>query len=324
MDQDYATVRCLITEQELAEQLVASFEGGYLPEKFFYWTPLSVKAWLDLCTDGAYRNYIRSLSLIERCASRWFRSHLEPAGEIVLVSLGSGQGDKDLVLLNALREMGRSAHYMAVDTSQSLLEIALNRAIANGFPARGVKADLGADATWGVLESEARGVRRIFCLLGNTIGAFGPESLIRSLSATARAGDLVLVDGEIIRDQTMSGYDNPLNRRFAFAPLAAAGINEQDGTVVFHLSRSEELTGVWRLSKYFEPTRDVTLSIGGVHLAMRAGSRLQMSCSLKFEPAALGNTIRTALFEIEETATSDDGGFEMLLVRRCERTRGAF
>lgn len=316
MQRLHATVRCLITEQELAEQLVASFQDGYLPEKFFYWTPLSVKSWLDLCTDGAYRNYIRSLALIERCASSWFRSRLEPAEEIMLVSLGAGQGDKDLVLLKALRELGSIAQYTAVDTSQSLLEIALTRAIADGFPARGLKADLGTGETWGVLGSEGPGMRQIFCLLGNTIGAFEPESLIRALSATARAGDLVLVDGEILRDQTMSGYDNPLNRRFAFAPLAAAGIDEQDGNLAFQLSRSEELSGVWRLSKYFEPVRDITFSLGGCHLAMRAGRRFQMSYSLKFAPAALAHMIRSAPFEIEETATSDDGGFEMLLARR--------
>src|SRR6266852_5142260 len=87
------TVRSLLTEKELADEFVAAFASRLLPEKFFYWFPLSVRAWLDLCGDGDYRNYVRSRSLIATSASEL--AVLAPSGPLEMLSLGSGQGDKD-------------------------------------------------------------------------------------------------------------------------------------------------------------------------------------------------------------------------------------
>ena len=43
----------LLTENDLADEFVSAFRARRLPEKFFYWFPLSVRAWLALCSDGA-------------------------------------------------------------------------------------------------------------------------------------------------------------------------------------------------------------------------------------------------------------------------------
>src|SRR6266498_1632563 len=122
------SIQVLLTETAIADAFVASFETRRLDEKFFYWFPLSVRAWLALCSDGAYRNFVRSRSLIARSARDLAR--LTPAGPIEVVSLGSGQGDKDLVLLEALRELGRRVSYLPVDASQALLELAGQGALA--------------------------------------------------------------------------------------------------------------------------------------------------------------------------------------------------
>ena len=49
-----------LTEAAIAEDFLAALANRYLPERFFYWFPLSVRAWLSLCQDGPYRNYVRS------------------------------------------------------------------------------------------------------------------------------------------------------------------------------------------------------------------------------------------------------------------------
>ncbi len=91
------TVTVLVTERQLADEFVASFRARRLAEKFFYWFPLSVRAWLDLCSDSEYRNYVRSRSLIARSAGE-LAAFFAP-GPLEVLSLGSGQGDKDLILL---------------------------------------------------------------------------------------------------------------------------------------------------------------------------------------------------------------------------------
>src|SRR5712692_5863152 len=116
------TVRSALTEKDL----VAAFASRLLPEKFFYWFPLSVRAWLDLCSDGDYRNYVRSRSLIATSASEL--ATIVAPGPLEVLSLGSGQGDKDAILLQALSHDRSDIRYVPVDTSQSLLEMAISEA----------------------------------------------------------------------------------------------------------------------------------------------------------------------------------------------------
>src|SRR5260370_20104622 len=112
----------LLPENELAAEFVAGFAARHLAEKFFYWSPLSVRAWLELCSDGAYRNFVRSRSLIARTAADLAQRFAPEPLEVL--SLGAGQGDKDLLLLEALRGGGVRAVYVPVDTSHALLEMA--------------------------------------------------------------------------------------------------------------------------------------------------------------------------------------------------------
>src|SRR5712691_9249394 len=130
------SVQVLLTETALADEFVASFLTRRLDEKFFYWFPLSVRAWLALCSDGAYRNFVRSRSLIARSAPDLAR--YSPAGPLEVQSLGAGQGDKDLIVLEALRRQGRSAAYRPGDASPGVLGIACQGALRAGFRVEGV------------------------------------------------------------------------------------------------------------------------------------------------------------------------------------------
>ena len=221
-------IETLVTENELADEFVASFKARRLAEKFFYWFPLSVRAWLALCSDGAYRNFVRSRSLMARSAAELAR-RFSP-GLLEVLSLGSGQGDKDLILLEALREHGVRLAYVPVDTSQALLEMACGGALRAGLPAHGIKADFTKPEHLAALAAEPESAPRLVLLIGNTLGAFDPIAEARQLAALLRPGDRLLVDGELYAgDATLAGYDNPLNRRFAWAPLHAVAIRDEDG-----------------------------------------------------------------------------------------------
>jgi len=124
------SIHTLLTENALADEFVSAFHARRLPEKFFYWFPLSVRAWLALCSDGAYSQF-RALALVDRAFQRGARA-LVSRRPLEVVSLGAGQGDKDLLLLEALRERGARVSYVPVDTSQALLEMACAGALAAG------------------------------------------------------------------------------------------------------------------------------------------------------------------------------------------------
>src|SRR6266705_1018637 len=183
------SIHALLTENALADEFVSAFHARRLPEKFFYWFPLSV----------------RSRSLIARSGAELAR--LFPVAPLEVMSLGAGQGDKDLLLLEALRERGVRVTYVPVDTSQALLEMACAGALSAGFPAQGLKADFTDRAHLQALAAEPEAPRRLVFLLGNTLGAFDPIAEARDLARLLRPGDTLLVDGEIYAgDATVAGY----------------------------------------------------------------------------------------------------------------------
>src|SRR2546430_13520907 len=87
------SIQALLTENDLADEFVRAFGERRLPEKFFYWFPLSVRAWLALCSDGAYRNFVRSRSLMARARADLAR--LLPVAPLEVVSLGAGQRSEE-------------------------------------------------------------------------------------------------------------------------------------------------------------------------------------------------------------------------------------
>src|SRR2546425_5397815 len=93
-------VQALLTENDLADEFVSAFRARRLPEKFFYWFPLSVRAWLALCSDGAYRNFERSRSLIARSAGGL--AGAVPPGPLGGLSPGAGPGGQEPILPRAL------------------------------------------------------------------------------------------------------------------------------------------------------------------------------------------------------------------------------
>src|SRR4029077_15123794 len=115
---------------------------------------------------GAYRNFVRSRSLITSSGAELAR--LFPVAPLEVVSLGAGQGDKDLLLLEALRARGARVSYVPVDTSQALLETACAVALSAGSRAQGIKADFRSPAHLQPLAAEPEAPPRLVLLIGHT------------------------------------------------------------------------------------------------------------------------------------------------------------
>ena len=312
-------IEVLLTENELAEQFLAALRNRYLPEKFFYWFPLSVRAWLNLCKSvSPYRNFSRSYELIRKHAVEIARQLAGPATkELKVVGLGAGQGDKDLLVLEALRAEGAKVSYQPVDSSQALLEIALESAAGNRFAACGLKADLADPRTAKALAASAGGPR-LYLVVGNTLGVTGPVQFLETLRPVLRSEDRVLVDGEIFDEQgTMTGYDNPVNRQFAFAPLASVGLEEgRDGELVFESRADAGLDGLHLVSKHFRAARPLEIRLAAERVTLSAGEKIEMSSSYKYSRDVFLSMLRQAggLEPLAEYV-SDDKHFVMALAR---------
>lgn len=305
-------IRALLTEHDLAEELVASFRARRLSEKLFYWLPLSVRAWLELCSDGDYRNYIRSRSTIAREAGTI--AGLLADGPVEVLSLGSGQGDKDLLLLEAVRDGGAEVSYTPVDTSQALLEMACAGALGEGIAAEGLKADLGNARHLEALAPGPEAPPRLVLLLGNTLGSLDPIAAAADLRWLLRPEDRLLLDAELYGGaETLGGYDNPLNRDFAWAPLHSVGIRHDDGELVFEMAEDRRRPGLHLIPKHFRADRPVAARLGGEELRLEPGERLEMNHSYKYEREAFLGILRDAGLDPVWEALSEDQRFLTVL-----------
>jgi len=301
--QEKLAIDVLLREDQIAAQLQQALAHRFLDEKFFYWLPPSVQAWVELTRSAEYRNSNRALQVLGASAANVFRMWPEAK---VLCSLGCGEGSKDRILLRAYAEAGRQLEYVAADFSQALLELALVGADSTSSVRRGVKFDVADDGHLGALSRN--GVATIYAVLGNTLGAFGPLHFPARLREIMGPGDRALFDGEIFDEATtLAGYDNPTNRRFAFSPLAGMGLTELDGELRFELRRGSG--GIHEVAKYFIAARDLEVRVAGASLQLRAGEKILMSSSIKYDEEAFYPLIENGGFVIELAAKSEDGKF---------------
>src|SRR5205823_3003245 len=160
----------------------------------------------------------------------------------------------------------------------------------------------------------AQGGACIFATLGNTLGAFGPLRFPERLRRIMQPTDRALFDGEVFdRDTTLSGYDNPTNRRFAFGPLAALGLTEQDGNLNFELRPGRE--GIHEVAKYFVAGRDLELRIGPTVIRLKKGEKVLMSSSIKYDEPVFFALLERGGFEVELRKKSEDGKFLLAAAR---------
>ena len=307
-------VHVLLREEEIARDFAAALEHKFLDEKFFYWLPNSAQAWIDLCSSSAYRNADRALGLLQRESAELSQLARDVERHC---GIGCGDGSKDAVLLKAFPH---PPDYVAADFSQTLLEISLLRCAPLASSTVGVKFDVFRDEHLDYLTKvgspiAARPGKSMYSVLGNTLGAFGPAQFPARLRRIMQPSDWALFDGEIFAgEETLRGYDNPENRRFAFAPLAGLGLEEgRDGILRFQQRAGQN--GLHEVTKFFEASRSLDFKVGGRRIQMAAGEQMRMSSSIKYEEATFRRLLEAGGFAIRHFARSDDQRFILAAVQ---------
>lgn len=303
----------LLREQEIFAQLRHAFADRYLPEYLFYWLPTSVTAWVELCRSSEYRNANRALEAL-RLAAPALAKELRDIKSIC--GLGCGEGSKDALLLKAFAELDSRLTFIAADFSQALLELALDETDEYCEFVTGAKFDVNDNVHLTAVcnMSHELGAPGLYTVLGNTLGAFGPTTFPARMRKQMQPGDRFLFDGEIFSPDTLAGYDNPVNRRFAWGPLTGVGITEADGQL--HFATETLNGGLHAVTKYFVATRDLRLNLGGETIEIHAGEKLKMSSSIKYESdEVLLECVKRADFHVSATWKSEDRRFVLGLAQ---------
>jgi uncharacterized SAM-dependent methyltransferase len=295
-------IEVLLTEAEIAEEFAESIEARDLPEKFFYWTPPSVKAWQAL----ASRSEESLRGTWEGLATK-VGDLTKPFGQKVpVISFGAGDGLKDRRLLKALAAAGREVKYHPVDASQILLEMACAGAEDDDAEALGIKADISSPMHL-VLAADVSEAPRLFLMVGNTLGGFDPLDQIRHVAGCIHKGDLLIVDAHL-----HAGPITPTEeqKRFVFAPLAAIGVIADDGELEFMEKPDDRLDGLFMVTRRFQASRDLRMLAAGHEIHMARGERILLNFRYLFSKAAFRWLLtRHAGLRIVGEMPSDDGRF---------------
>jgi uncharacterized SAM-dependent methyltransferase len=306
-------IEVVLTEAEIVQELCEAVEARDLPEKFFYWSPLSVRTWLALAADPAFDG-LRCCWKALAAKAKWL---LEPFPEPVpVISFGAGDGATDRLLLDPARQLGRELKYYPVDASQALLEMACAGAEDLDIETAGIKADISSPMHL-VFASDAAESPKLLLLSGNTLGGFDPLDHIRQLAQCVHPGDRLVLDGEIHLGNETALYDEDAMRQFAFAPLAGLGVSGEEGEVRFEHKRDERLAGLYVTRAHYRPDRDLRISISGHEVLVERGEHITMNFRYTFTPEAFRSLLQQrGGLRILEEIPSPDGRYLLAVCAR--------
>jgi uncharacterized SAM-dependent methyltransferase len=271
-------IEVLLTETEIAEELVESIEARDLPEKFFYWTPLSIQSWKALSSrsEEALRETWEGLAAKAADLTRAF------PGIIPVISFGAGEGLRDREVLKALKAAGRESKYFPVDSSQALLEMACAGAEDDDCEALGIKADISSPMHL-LLAADVSEAPRLYLMVGNTLGGFDPLDQIKHVAACVHKGDILILDANIHAGAIEPSEEQ---KRFVFAPLASAGVAPDDGELQFVTRPDDRLDGLHIITRRFQAARDLTLRAAAREIPLARGERILLNFRYLFSSEA--------------------------------------
>ncbi|MDP9169109.1 MAG: L-histidine N(alpha)-methyltransferase [Acidobacteriota bacterium] len=296
-------IEILLTEAEIAGEFAESIEARDLPEKFFYWTLPSVKAWQAVAasSEGSLRATWEDLAAKAADLTKPFGKR------VPVISFGAGDGQLDRILLKALAAAGREVKYFPVDASQILLEAACAGAEDDDCEAMGVKADISSPMHL-VLASDVSEAPRLFLMVGNTLGGFDPLDQIRHVAACVHKGDILIVDAHLQAGAAVEPSEE--KKRFVFAPLAAAGITIDDGGLEFVEKKDDRLEGLFMLTRRLQTSRDLRPLAAGREFDVARGERILLNFSYRYTKEAFRKVLtKHGGLKIVGEILSEDGRF---------------
>lgn len=291
-------VEVVLTETDIAQEFVEAIQARDLPEKFFYWFPRSTAEWATLTQDPElYGGLTQTWKELAADAAPLGKHY---GGRVPVISIGAGDGRRDLILMNALKDGGCECLYFPVDASQAMLELACASADDEDFETVGIKADISSPVHL-VYAADAAEAPRLFIMSGNTMGSFDPLAEIRYLAQCMKPEDRLIIDGEIFDpDRSMSLRNNPAARKFVSALLASVGISDEDGEFRFNLKHDERHDGLHMVTRSFRALHDLSATVAGQEIPLERGERIGLNFQYLYTEDAL------------EWLLTEQGGFTIL------------
>ncbi len=301
-------VEVVLSEMDIAQEFAEAIEARDLPEKFFFWFPRSATEWAALTSHtelyGGLWETWKEIAAHAAALAQHFH------GRAPVISFGAGDGARDRLLMEALKNAGCECFYFPVDASQAMLELACAGADDEDIETVGIKADISSPVHL-VYAADAAEPPRLFIISGNTISSFDPLAEIRYIAQCMKAPDRLIVDGEVYDERmSMARRDNPAARKFVSTLLASVGIGDDDGEIRFNHKHDERHEGLHLITRSFRAGRDLSATVAGQEIPLERGERIGMNFQYVYTPEAFRWLLTEhGGLEIETEYLSPDGRF---------------
>ncbi|MFI6509244.1 L-histidine N(alpha)-methyltransferase [Streptosporangium sp. NPDC050855] len=244
------------------------------------------------------------------------------SGADTLVELGSGTGEKTVLLLDALSARGTLRAYTPVDVDAVTLGDAARRFASRyrGLTVRAICADFEAH-----LPLLPRTGRRLVAFLGGTVGNLVPQArevFLKELRATLCPGDTFLLGADLVKDpgRLVAAYDDAAGVTAAFNRNVLRVINRELGAgfepeAFEHVALYDERRE-W-IEMRLRASRAMRVPIPGLDLwvSFAAGEEMRTEVSAKFRLGGLRRELMNAGFRVERHYTDPTGDFTLVLAR---------
>ncbi len=289
-----------------------------LPSKYFY-------------DERGSELFERITELPEYYLTRAEQSLLERLAEEIarltrpeeLVELGPGSAKKTDLLIEAGRSYGTLKRYVPVEVSQEIAEASAHR-LAADHPGLAVHAVIGDFESH--LGEIPEGRRRLFALMGSTVGNFSDEraaELLENVALMMDPDDWFLLGVDLVKEPSVleAAYNDSQGVTAEFNRNILNVINRHlgadfDPRQFEHVAYYNEAAS--RIESYLRSKRDqrVTLDEIDLDVAFDAGEMVRTEISRKFTEESTGTLLRGAGLNPEHWRTDEQELFALSLSRR--------
>ena len=246
-------------------------------------------------------------------------------GQGTIVELGCGNGEKLIVLAEALQARGSSAYVHLIDISSQALEQTEERLARIHFSVVGHHSTYEDGLRSAASAVRARRGRMLVLLLGSNIGNFDPpaaDAFLARIRATLAPGDLLLLGADLTKPERdlILAYDDPLGVTAAFNRNLLVRINAELGAD-FDLDAFTH-RATWnaadsRIEMHLVSTRAQRVRIPAADLtvAFAPGEHIWTESSYKYEPDRVTAMAAAARFERRAQWIEQEARFALTLFR---------
>jgi uncharacterized SAM-dependent methyltransferase len=297
-------------------------ESAIVPSKYLYWTPQGSSSWLALCKQRNYRYYHNSISHLKRQARDLVGviGHEIGSGQVDLVSVGSGDGKKDNLLLRHFQRTlspGEFISYYPVDISDTLIVEAVRNSTQGVLPIGSfrIKALIADFLKLSQLQPvyEERPNPNLFSVLGNTLGNANEDKLMESLAEAMLPGDLLLVEinvGTASIDDAF--WHDPATLEHDFTPLSILGVDFDSAKLSYRQTEGESIV---------EGTHSIVASYEEATIDSRSIKDIRLSIVHSYHPEQFMLAMQERMsVRILWHRTSKSGDVCLILARRDDDT----